>query len=157
MSPKVFLIFHFDDFILFIFWLIYVQTKPFCVFPQTLNDVTEIYMKHSAGHNEPTSETAQNIIVDVISYFFQRAQNDKRSTSSNVDDKSCEADTKNDDIQEDTGCEMDGSAPAREEVPADNAHVDADGTRDNSVAHDDGSGNTVVIPRSSNDCKLCPR
>ncbi|XP_039824176.1 uncharacterized protein LOC120686084 [Panicum virgatum] len=64
--------------------------------PKTLNDVTEIYMKHSAGHNEPASETAQNIIVDVINYFFQRAQNDKRSTSSNVDDKSCEADTKND-------------------------------------------------------------
>jgi len=38
--------------------------------PKTLNDVTEIYMKHSAGHNEPASETAQNIIVDVMSYFF---------------------------------------------------------------------------------------
>ncbi|XP_039834542.1 uncharacterized protein LOC120695329 [Panicum virgatum] len=49
---------------------------------KTINDITELYMKHSAGHNESASKSAQNIIVDVIGYFYQRAQHDKRSSGS---------------------------------------------------------------------------
>ncbi|KAG2643208.1 hypothetical protein PVAP13_2KG322000 [Panicum virgatum] len=77
-----------------------------------------------------------------------------------VDDKSRNADGNNDhipNIQEDTGCENDGSVPTGEELPADNAHDDADGNRETLEAHDDGSGNTMIIPRSSGDCSSAPQ
>ena len=164
MSSKVSPFFSFDADIFFsMFRLTYVHTVSFFLFfPQTINDITELYMKHSAGYNESASESAQNIIVDVIGCFYQRAQHDKRSSGSDVDDKSRNADGNNDhipNIQEDTGCENDGSVPTGEELPADNAHDDddANGNRETLAARDDGSGNTVIIPRSSGDCSSAPQ
>ncbi|KAG2603192.1 hypothetical protein PVAP13_5KG753201 [Panicum virgatum] len=56
--------------------------------PQSLEDITDLYKKHvAAAPNEVSPVYAQSIIVDIIDYFYQRAQKDKsndnrRSTNS---------------------------------------------------------------------------
>jgi len=55
---------------------------------QSLEDITDLYKKHvAAAPNEVSPVYAQSIIVDIIDYFYQRAQKDKsndnrRSTNS---------------------------------------------------------------------------
>ena len=52
---------------------------------------------------------------------------------------------------------MDGNLPAGEDLPADGgAHVDVEGNGEASAAHDDCSGNTVIITPSSGDCSSAP-
>lgn len=47
--------------------------------------------------------------------------------------------------------------PGGEELSADDAHAHVDGNGEASVARDDCSGNTVVIPPSSGDCSSAPK
>ncbi|CAL5035886.1 unnamed protein product [Urochloa decumbens] len=45
--------------------------------PETLDDVTALYMKHVSAPIDTPSEYAQNIILDIIQYFYHRSQIDK--------------------------------------------------------------------------------
>ena len=145
MSPEVFFTFFFSFSTVLIFFLAHTRSLFFL---QTLNDVTELYTKYAAGNIDSAPQTAQNIIIDVINYFHQRAQRDKIASTSNDD-------IPND--QKDTRCNMDGNLPVGEDLPADGgAHVDVEGNGEASAAHDDCSGNTVIITPSSGDCSSAP-
>ncbi|CAL4993095.1 unnamed protein product [Urochloa decumbens] len=52
--------------------------------PKTVDGIAELYLKHVAAPNVSHAETTASIIVDVINYFYQRAQHEKRSGSSNL-------------------------------------------------------------------------
>lgn len=44
-----------------------------------MDDVTALYMRHAAASNDSVAENAKTIILDVVGYFFQRAQLDRNS------------------------------------------------------------------------------
>jgi hypothetical protein len=55
-----------------------LQRVPGTFSPQSLDDITALYTKHAAAApNELSPDFAQSIIVDVIDYFYQRAQREK--------------------------------------------------------------------------------
>ncbi|RLN09089.1 hypothetical protein C2845_PM11G01480 [Panicum miliaceum] len=130
---------------------------------ETLDGVTALYMKHAAGQNGSASENAQNIIVDVINYFYQRAQLDKRSGSSQVNDQSSTPDaapdaganidnnTKNDNT---AICEMYDNVTTTEGHSPDYAHVD--GNVDTAGPQGQRSGDTELAPSSGGDCNSLP-